>query len=483
MKSENSYKSILKGTSLFGGVQIFQILINWARGKCVAVLLGPEGMGISALFTSSSNTLQKFSSLGLNLSIVKEIAEASENQTAVSRLIGIAMRIICATSLLGALICVLFAYPLSRVNFGDDSMAWQFMLLGVAVAFGIAGAGILSMLQGLHQVKRLSKASLVGGLTGLFVGVPLYYLFGTKGIVPAMIALSVAMFLFYFASLRKAVKRKPFHFSFAEHRPIVKRILSMGMILMASDIIGTLITNGVNVFIRIFGSMDDVGLYQAANSATAQYSGMVFAAMAMDYFPRLTKSASDNELMHRLVNRQTEIVSLIIAPAASLLIMTAPVVIRVLFTEDFNPILFLMRWMGLGIMLKALMFPMAYITFAKGNKKVFFYLEGLLGNFLTFSMSCTFFYFYGLIGLGYALVADNALCIFIYYAVNRRLYGYRFSRNALAGMSAAIVITSMCFVFSFIEDSVVSYSLMSAVTLVAAAGGIWQLRRKLRSDE
>lgn len=483
MSSENSYKSILKGTSMFGGVQLFQIFVNWARGKCVAMLLGTEGMGISALFTSSSNTIQKFASLGLNLAIVREIAEGSEDKAAVSRTVALSLRLITATSLLGALVCVLFAIPLSEVNFGTRDMAWQFVFLGVAVAFGIGGAGILSMLQGLHMVKRLSKASIVGGLTGLFVGVPLYYFFGTKGIVPAMTALAIAIFIFYYVSLRKSVEMVPFRFSMGEHMPVVKRLAATGAILMASDLIGTLVVAGTNIFVRHFGSLGDVGLYQAANSVTAQYSGMVFAAMAMDYFPRLTKAASDNPKMHGIVNRQTEIVSLIIAPAACALILTAPLVISVFLTEEFKPVLPLMRWMGLGIMFKALMFPMAYITFAKGNKKVFFYLEGILGNFLTFSLSCLFFYFFGLTGLGYALVADNALCILIYYAVNRRLYGYRFSRHSLQGMLGAIAITVLCFLFSLMPEAKVAYPLMGATCLISALWGFRQLRRKLKSGD
>ena len=70
-KDNNSYRNILKGTAMFGGVQVFNILINLLRGKMVAVLLGPEGMGISSLLAAASNTLQQFSSLGLNLSILK----------------------------------------------------------------------------------------------------------------------------------------------------------------------------------------------------------------------------------------------------------------------------------------------------------------------------------------------------------------------------------------------------------------------------
>lgn len=483
MASDNSYKSILKGTSMFGGVQVFQILINWVRGKFVAILLGPEGMGIASLFTTSSNTIQKFASLGLNLAIVREMADSSREKESASRFIGLSLKILAVTSILGALICVLFANPLSRLTFGTPDKAWQFMLLGIGVAFGIAGTGILSILQGLHEVKRLSKASIVGALTGLFIGVPLYYFYGNYGIVPAMVVLSIVMFFFYYISLRKSIDYQPLKRITREHTPIIKRMIGMGIILMASDLIGTSITYGINIFIRTLTSDIEVGLYQAANSATAQYSGMVFTAMAMDYFPRLTKASNDNKLMHSIVNRQTEIVALIITPAACLLILTAPIVIQVHFTKEFDPILPLMRWMGLGITLRALMMPMGYITFAKDNKKAFFALEGVFGNILTLAMSCIGFYFFGLIGLGYGFLADNAFCLIVYYIVNHRLYDYRFSREALKGMAYAIITTAACFLFSLIPNPIYSYSLMAISFTLATVWGITNLRSKLKASD
>lgn len=468
---------------MFGGVQMFQILINLVRGKFVALLLGPDGMGIASLFTTSSNTIQKFASLGLNLAIVREMAESSREKESASRFIALCLRILAATSLLGALACILFAAPLSRLTFGNSEMTWQFMLLGIAVAFGIASTGLLSILQGLHEVKRLSKASVVGGLTGLLVGVPLYWLYGTKGIVPAMIALSMAMFCFYHTSLRKAISIEPFKGFTRQHAPVIKRMIGLGIILMASDLIGTSMTYALNLFISRLGSDYDLGLYQAANSATAQYSGMVFTAMAMDYFPRLTKAAHDNTIMHGIVNRQTEIVALIIAPAACLLIITAPIVIQVLFTKQFEPILPLMRWMGLGITLRALMMPMAYITFAKDNKKVFFALEGIFGNLLTLTLSCLGYYLFGLIGLGYALVADNAICLIVYFMVNHRLYGYGLSSDAAKGMAWAIMLSILCFILSMLARPIVSYTSMTLVFTVSVIWGVKNIRTKLKESD
>lgn len=478
-KDTNSYRNILRGTSLFGGVQVFQVLINLVRGKLVAILLGPAGMGISALFASSATTIQRFASLGLNLAIVKETATKNEDSEALATTISVARRLITATAIVGALICMLFSSFLSKVTFGNDSMTLQFILLGLVVGLTVAYNGKLSILQGLQEVKRISIASLVGGLTGLVVGVPLYYFFGNDGIVPAMAVLALAMYLFYSFSLSKSIHLPNVKFIWQSHKPIVKNLIVLGFLLMANDLILSLVQYLINIFIKAHGSTDTVGLYQAANSVTNQYAGMVFAAMAMDYFPRLSKVVDDNSEMRNVVNRQSEIVALIITPASALLILTAPIVIRLLLTSEFLIITPLMRWMGLGILIRALTFPMGYIAFAKGNRKLFFWFEGILCNGMTLAYSCIFYYFFGLIGLGYALVADNLSCLILYYIVNRRLYNYRFSREAAMNMGFAILIATLVFYASLIESAVLSYTTMTLLTILSILYAIFFLRRKL----
>lgn len=479
---DNSYKSIIKGTSIFGGVQILNILISLVRGKFVAMLLGPEGMGISALFTNSANSIQRLASLGLNLAIVKEVAADSDSPEKLSGILPAIRRSITLTALAGALLCVLFSRLLSEITFGNPDMAWQFVILGIAVGLTVAFNGNLSIPQGLHSVKRLSMASVVGGLTGLFVGIPLYYFFGTKGIVPAMVALALSMWIFSTISVRKEVSFPVGKFCRKDHLPVARRLVSLGILLMANDLILAIVQYAISIYVNAFGSADTLGLYQAANSVTNQYSGMVFAAMAMDYFPRLSKEASDNVRMREIVNRQTEIVSAIIAPAVCLLIMTSPILIELLLSKEFMPVTSLMRWMGIGILFRALMFPMAYISFAKGNKKLFFWLEGVTCNLLTLLLSLVFFHFYGLAGLGYALVADNVLCLAIYYFVNRHFYGYRFGRKTILSMVIAISLVSVNFAFSFITITTTPIFFMSMWTFIALIISVLLIKKKLKSS-
>ncbi|MDE6265387.1 MAG: oligosaccharide flippase family protein [Paramuribaculum sp.] len=279
---DNSEKSILKGISLFGGVQIIQMLVSLVRGKFVAMILGPEGIGINTLFNSSQTTIQVFGSLGLNLAIVKEISSNRDNPPQLSLVMAVAWRLIFWSAIFGALLCFLLSPVLSRITFGSYGQTVSFMFLSISLFFSIAAAGKLSILQGLHQVKKLSRASLVGALAGLLIGVPLYYLFGIKGIVPAIICVTAAMYFFYSFTLKRCKLPAQETVRLSANKPLVRKLLSVGFILVAGNLAATSVTYIINLFIRTFGDIENVGYFQAANSITMQYMGMVFAAMAVE---------------------------------------------------------------------------------------------------------------------------------------------------------------------------------------------------------
>lgn len=445
-KKENSYRSILKGTSIFGGVQIFQVLISLIRGKFVAMLLGPEGMGINSLFVSSSNTVSQVSNLGLSLAIVKETAEVKDEPGKLSQVACVSMSIIRIAALLGMIFCVLFAPWLSQVTFGTEDYSLQFMLLGAVVFLMVTSGGMSSLLQGMHKVKVLARSTIVGSLTGLLCGVPLYYFIGVRGIVPALLLTFLSQTIYYRLALNKVLPGNRERFSWQSHKPLVRKLVTLGLLLMASTMISTLCGYGVNVLLRVMGDVNDVGLYNAANSLTNQYSAMVFTAMSLDYFPRLTGVAHDNVRMAEVVNRQEEVVAMLVAPIAIMVIMASPLIIRVLLASEFMAISPLVRWMAVGVVLKAMAFPMGYIAFAKDNKKLFFWLEGVTGNLLYLAMAVGGYYLFGLIGMGYAMVVENALLILIYYVVNRVKFGYRFSARSIMSYIYAVLLAGSTFV-------------------------------------
>ena len=75
-EKDDSYSHILKYTSLFGGVQGLGILVGIVRNKLVALLLGPDGMGLVSLFNSTIKLVSDSTNFGLSMSAVKNLSEA-----------------------------------------------------------------------------------------------------------------------------------------------------------------------------------------------------------------------------------------------------------------------------------------------------------------------------------------------------------------------------------------------------------------------
>ena len=148
---KNSYKESLKATSLFGGVQVYNILIGIIRSKFVAVLLGPVGMGINGLLISATDLIISLTNLGLGTSAVRDIAEANATQDAgrIALVIRVFRRLVWLTGLLGAVICFLSSPYLSYVTFGNYEYTIAFVILSSSVLFKQLATGQTALLQGM----------------------------------------------------------------------------------------------------------------------------------------------------------------------------------------------------------------------------------------------------------------------------------------------------------------------------------------------
>ena len=206
MTNHKSYTQILKSTGIFGGSQIFTILIGVIRNKILAVLLGTAGVGLISVYQSTLDLVKSISSLGIETTGVREIAavcDDSGERDELHYIISIIDRWALIFALLGASICLLLCYPISMWVFGNSSHSFQFALLSVCMFFTILAAGQAVVLQGLRKISYMVKSSIVWNVCGLVLSLPLYYFYRLDGIVPVFIVVSIAMYLSAYFYRRK----------------------------------------------------------------------------------------------------------------------------------------------------------------------------------------------------------------------------------------------------------------------------------------
>ena len=118
----SSYGNILKNTGLFGGVQALNILVGVVRNKLVALILGPQGMGLMSLFNSTTKLVGDSTNFGIAMSGVRNISEAYDAGDA-QRLNDTVLMVrswCMITAIFGMLLCALLSPWLSRFTFSWD---------------------------------------------------------------------------------------------------------------------------------------------------------------------------------------------------------------------------------------------------------------------------------------------------------------------------------------------------------------------------
>ena len=146
-EDKSGYRQIMKATSIFGGVQVFRIMIGIFRSKFIAVILGPAGMGLSGLLQAGTGMIAGLTNFGLSSSAIKNIsaAQAEEDEEKVGRVIAVFRRLVWATGLLGLIVTLGLSSFLSQLTFGNKDYTWAFALLSITLLINqiSAGQGVL----------------------------------------------------------------------------------------------------------------------------------------------------------------------------------------------------------------------------------------------------------------------------------------------------------------------------------------------------
>lgn len=473
----SSYRQIVKATSLFGGVQFFQIVISVIRSKFVAILLGPSGMGIVGLLTSTTGLITGLTNFGLGTSAVKNISEATatNDNERIASVILVMRRLVWVTGLLGAFVTLVFSPWLSEFTFGNRDYTLAFVWISITLLFNQLSTGELVLLQALRRLQNLAKANVYGSFVGLLITIPLYYRFGVDGIVPVIIITSIVTLFFswYFA---KKVELEKTKVSYTKTVTEGKSMMVMGFMISLSGLATLIAAYLLRIFINRNGNVADVGLYSAGFTIINTYVGMIFTAMGTDYYPRLSVVSSDNEQCKQLINQQSEIALLILAPILIAFLVFVNWAIIILYSTQFLSITGMVYWATMGIFFKAISWAIAFIFLAKGAGKLYFWNE-FIGSIYFLLFSLLGYYYGGLTGLGVAFMVSYFLYLIQVFIIAKVKYKFSFNPS----FSKIFVVQFLLAIIGFALVNLISqpYTYIFGVLLIAISG--WYSYKELES--
>ncbi|HET6559128.1 MAG TPA: O-antigen translocase [Prolixibacteraceae bacterium] len=476
---QSSYRQIMKATSLFGGVQVFNIIISVIRSKFVAVLLGPNGMGIMGLFLSTIGIISKGTNFGLETSAVKDIAAASGtgNEKRIGIVATVIQRMVWVTGLIGLVITALFSPWLSQLTFGNRDYSLAFVWLSITILINQLSNGQLVILQGLRKLKYLAKANLSGSLISLFVTIPLYYIWGLDGIVPSIIGTSMLSMLFswYFSN---KIKIKKHELTKAQTFVEGKSMLQIGFLISLSGFFSVTAAHIVRLFISHSGSVEQVGLYNAGFVIINTYVGLIFTAMGKDFYPRLSAVSHDNQLCKQAINQQAEIALLILGPILILFLIFINWIVVLLYSKEFISVSGMLYWASIGMFFKASSWAIGFIFLAKSDSKLYFVNE-FTANLLKLVLNIGGYYLGGLTGLGISFVISYLIYLVQVYMVSNLKFQFEFNRSYFKIFSIQLALIVAGLLTTMLFEPPNKYFIGTVLIGISGFYSLFELKKKL----
>jgi O-antigen/teichoic acid export membrane protein len=467
-EDKNSYRSITKAIGLFGGVRIFQILINVIKLKLIAVLLGPLGMGISGLITSATGIISSLTGFGLETSAVRNVSQAysSGDDNQIGNTISVLRKLILLTGLLGTLITFILSKYLSIWSFGNTDYTVVFQFISVTLFLDQLCIGRSVLMQGTFHYKFIAKTTIFSNLFSLIVAIPLFYFWGFNGIYVDLITTSTIKLCvsWYYSRQIPIIKIvKTIKESIIEGRGM----LSLGIAIALSGVINTGSVYLVRLFISNYGGVSDVGLYTAGFTISNGYVGIILNAMGTDYSPRLSSMANNIKSFNETINHQNLLLCILMAPLIILFIVFIKILILLFYSSSFLAICNMLEWIMFGMILRTISWCMSFSLIALGDSKLFFINE-LITTSTSVLLSMVGFRYFGFLGIGYAFCITYLLYSIQLYFICRRKFGFRFSLDSYKIMLPLIFLLSSFFVLlQFFRDIPVFRYLIGIIGIIA----------------
>lgn len=451
----SSYTDIFKSTGAIGFVQIVKILFVLIQNKILAIVVGSAGFGIWGMYNTYVELVSAFSTLGIDQSGVREIAK-NDDPEEISQTIWIFKRLLKLFALFSIIISVSLSKYISISLFGSPDYQLGVIIVSFTILINGFLRGNIAILNGLRQIRSLAVSQISGVICGSLVSIASILLLGVTGIPIFIVCASFTVLITTELYVRK-LKIRPIKPPSQTFKKESISMIRLGIGFSLSSIIYTITVYLSRTYLSSTFDMSAVGIYQASWTISNVYIGIILTAMGVDFLPRLVKVVNDRTKMNQVVNEQLELGVLLSSVGVLGILIYSPIILKVLYTEEFLAGIPIIRWQILGIAMRVFGYVYGYL-FIANNKPVFYILTQAVIFFLDYLFLILFGFLFGFDGLGINYFLSYLIYFVFVSFICYKIFGIRFSRSlkSIVGMEAFFI----TIVWSLMDNFSGSYTLI-----------------------
>ncbi|MCR4995452.1 MAG: oligosaccharide flippase family protein [Bacteroidales bacterium] len=410
---------VLKYTGVFGGVQGINILIGVVRNKLASKFLGAAGIGLMGFYSSITDFVNNCSNFGIPISSVQHLSELFEEGDAAA--IRSFIRVVRTWCLWSSAVAVLLCAIAAAIY--DVRVA----LLAPMVIGMIITGGEISLLKGLRRLKRVAFISLIAAIATFCLTVPFFWSMGTRGIILSLDCTAVAIMLIHlcFTVPLYAWRVAPFSKAvFCAGLPLLR----IGIPYVLTGVVSAAVAVVLQSFLKEHSSETILGYYRVGYTMMVAYAGVIFTALESDFFPRLSSVNHDVLRRNQTINRQIRACMLLLSPMLIALIVMMPLLLQLLYTEEFLPAVGMTVCAAFYMFFRCLSVPIAYTALARGDSRLFLLME-IIYDFFMLGAVIGCYLLWGLHGIGIGLSLSSFFDFMLVGTCYRRIYSFRLERS------------------------------------------------------
>ncbi|WP_407822105.1 O-antigen translocase [Sphingomonas arvum] len=451
-----------------GGASAVNVVIGLVRTKVAALILGPAGVGLVGLLHNLIQTAATLAGFGIGNVATRQVAEAGDEPAAQAAARTAMLVAAVVLGLIGAVLLVLCREPVAAAVLGDRKWANAVAWLSLGAAALVGTAALNGILMGVRAVGALARASILSALLGTAGGIAVLLMWGTGGILPYVLLSPLAALLVSAWFVRKSPSAGP-RPPLSVMVPQWSMLARLGLAFTVGSLAGTASQLAVRSLLQRQLGAEDLGQYQAAVGISLNYIGFILAAMATDYYPRLTVAMRDSREAVSTINHQAEVALLLAGPLLVGTVALAPLALHLLYSGRFLAAADLLRWQICGDFLKIASWPLGFVLLAGGWGKMFVAVESAAGLVLV-GVTAVLLPRLGVEAAGVAYVAMYTVYFGLVWLLARRLVGFAFARGfqgVLAGVGGALATTLALLHWSERVGAIVGVALAGALAVLA----------------
>jgi O-antigen/teichoic acid export membrane protein len=392
------------------------IVIN----KAIAIYIGPAGLALIGQFQNFCQLALTAGQGAINSGVTKYVAEYGRDSRRLSILFSTASKISITASVIVGAVIIISAHHASLHFLKSANYDYIFIIFGFTLILFVINNLLLSILNGLKEIKTWAMINIVQSIYSLIFTTSLIVFLGLNGAMIALVTNQSVIFFIILWMLRKHPYIKIANFTSSFNKLEAKKLGGFALMAITSAVTVPMSQLIVRNYIGATLGWDNAGYWQAIWYISTMYLSLVTTILGIYYLPRLSEIVHKSELRRELLNAYKNIMPIAIV-ISILIFLLRDWIVSLLFNEHFIAVRELFLWQLAGDLIKIAAWLIAYLMVAKAMIKTFIVTEILFaGSFVLLSIYCV--NEYGLVGMSYSFALNCLLYLLTIICSTKRAW-------------------------------------------------------------